>query len=274
MSAATMAEGEVRREARRIFRLLAAGKGCVMPADGGAYDVLKCVRNGMRRAMRVEGATIDVFLRRGWIVRNTDGAYVLSEAGLYWLRCEGAAGDPFLVQHRLEREATIKGADGEPQTVLVNDGESPLGWLFRRRGADGKALITKRQFEAGEQLRTDFTLSNLTPRLGVDLTAPVVAGRRGAKPSDLPLTVIGAKQRYSRALEAVGPGLSGILVDVCCHLIGLAETERQMGWPVRSGKVVLQIALDRLADHYGMGSVTGTGRAMRVWQAPENADAS
>jgi hypothetical protein len=31
---------------------------------------------------------------------------------------------------------------------------------------------------------------------------------------------------------------------------GLPDAERSLGWPVRSGKLVLRIALDRVADYY------------------------
>jgi hypothetical protein len=50
----------------------------------------------------------------------------------------------------------------------------------------------------------------------------------------------------------VGPELAGILVEVCCHDVGLETAGRTQGWPQRAAKVVLQLALTRLARHYGL----------------------
>jgi Domain of unknown function (DUF6456) len=78
--------------------------------------------------------------------------------------------------------------------------------------------------------------------------------------------VIAAKERVARALKAVGPELSGVLINICCELKGLEEAERSVGWPQRAGKVVLQIALTRLAKHYGIDAADRSSqRRMRHW---------
>ena len=48
------------------------------------------------------------------------------------------------------------------------------------------------------------------------------------------------------------PELAGVLVDVCCHDVGLEAAGRASGWPQRAAKVVLDLALTRLARHYGL----------------------
>ena len=79
--------------------------------------------------------------------------------------------------------------------------------------------------------------------------------------------MIAAKQRFSRAMKTVGPVLNDLLFDVYCHLIGLEDAEANKGWPQRAGKVVLVIALDRLAAHYGMIVTAPAHAKMRSWQA-------
>ena len=270
MSAPRLAEGEILREGVRVLRKLMHPGAALMPCEGG-FALMVEGREGGKKRLSVSAALVDAFRRRDWIAasQGTPEAFVLSDAGQGWIRRALAGDDPFAAQHRIETRREIATDEGTA-IVTVNEGESPLGWLRRRKGADGRPLIDDHQFAAGEKLRADFTRAQLSPRMAVDLTAPVVAGRRGAKSDTaLPEIVLAAKQRVTHALRAVGPGLSDLLLDVCCHLIGLEDAEKQKGWPQRSAKVVLAIALDRLAAHYGIGRAVGTGSRIRAWSAEE-----
>lgn len=155
--------------------------------------------------------------------------------------------------------------------VIVNDAESPLAWLARRRGRDGRALIAPHQFQAGERLRADFTRAQMMPRTTADWSRPISSERRGPSGgvADFTEATIAARQRVNAALEAVGPEFSGLLIDLCCFLKGLEDLERVRGWPARSAKVVLQLALDRLARHYGYLAEAHGGKAapVRTWLA-------
>ncbi|MGQ0673716.1 MAG: DUF6456 domain-containing protein [Hyphomicrobium sp.] len=142
-------------------------------------------------------------------------------------------------------------AAAKPQ---FNDEESPLAWLYRRRDKAGAPLISDQQFKAGERLRSDFTLAQMMPRVTIDWSGGGgPRGRRSAPGVGVEMQdhVVAARERVRRALSAVGPELSGILVDVCCHLKGLEQAERGACWPQRTGRIVLLIALSSLARHYG-----------------------
>jgi hypothetical protein len=182
-----------------------------------------------------------------------------------------AAGiDPLRARHLALGRRQIRGPAGVID-VTVDEAESPLAWLARRKGRDGRALIEPVQLLAGERLRADFTRAQLMPRITANWSAAVADRRRGASPASFSETVVVARQRVRHALDAVGPEFSGLLVDVCCFLKGLADVERDRNWPARSAKVVLQLGLDRLARHYGL-SANARGRRkahVRTWLAED-----
>jgi hypothetical protein len=167
----------------------------------------------------------------------------------------------------------VSAKTGSAGTVMVNEAESPLAWLARRKGRDGRPMVEPEQLMAGERLRADFTFAQLGPRLSVDWSAPLAAGLGGGSggPAALADAVIAARQRLAGALAAVGTEFSGLLLDVCCFLKGLEDVERERGWPPRSAKVVLQLGLDRLARHYGLrAEARGRSRVpLRAWRAEE-----
>ena len=129
--------------------------------------------------------------------------------------------------------------------VAVNLAESPLGWLRARK------LIDARQFEAGERLRGDYEKAALAPRTTMRWEARVDGGA-GGDMTDPALAQIAAKRRFDAAIASVGPGLNDVLWRVVCACEGLPLAEKALGWPVRAGRVVLTLALDRLAGHYGL----------------------
>lgn len=152
---------------------------------------------------------------------------------------------------RLLEERAVGAGSGDAgkrptRSVTVNAAESPLGWL-RARGH-----ISERQFSAGEQLRLDWERAQLSPSVTMRWDAtPLSRGRGGSKPGAHPAeTQLKARERFEAAVAAAGPGLSDILWRVVCAGEGMREAESALGWPARAGKLVLTIALDRVADHY------------------------
>jgi hypothetical protein len=176
----------------------------------------------------------------------------------------------FRARHLALTKAQVETEFGRSR-VTIDESESPLAWLARRRGRDGRALIEPHQLQAGERLRAEFTRAHMMPRTTSNWDSPISSGRRGEGAGAIAETIIAARQRVRHALDGVGPEFAGLLLDVCCFLKGLEDIERERAWPARSAKVVLQLALERLARHFGYaGEARGSHHAaMRTWLADD-----
>lgn len=152
-----------------------------------------------------------------------------------------------LLEERAVTEDRCSGEKRKPaRSVTVNTTEAPLGWLLAR------GHISQRQFDASEQLRLDWERAQLAPRVTMRWdAAPLARGRSGPAPALMPAeSQMHARRRFDDAISAAGPGLSDILWRVVCAGEGMRDAESALGWPARAGKLVLTIALDRVADHY------------------------
>ncbi len=235
--------------------------------------------DAMRRAgPEQHDVALAQLLARDLVAARADGAPEITAAGRAHLARlaakNGGALDPFLAQHLAPAYRKTQHPHGCVQAV-VDEAESPLAWLARRKGRDRQPLIAASQFIAGERLRTDFTRAQLTPRVTTDWSASALQKRvGGGTPTASFSDAVGdARLRVRHALKAVGPEFADVLLDVCCFLKRLEDVERERAWPARSAKIVLQLGLDRLARHYGLdGEARGPARGrLRTWRGDDTA---
>ena len=266
---------EVRNAARRYLRRLAEPEAFLLIARHANKAGVFCAGNEHQRPIATLPVKIAAeFLKQDWIKATTKGSvsmrYKITEVGRSFLRRTLAeenearqkatgmaeAASPFLGQHREKGERLFLDPDtGKTETMSVNLGESPIGWLTRRKGPDGQPFLAPEEVDAGEKLRNDFEAAQIGPQVAQDWRKFLTPGDRysgSPSPSGPAEGPMGARDRVMAALAALGPGLSDIVMRTCCFLEGLEACERRMGWSARSGKVVLKLALQRLADHYGM----------------------
>ena len=235
--------GTIGAHARRVIEALDQGR------------VLR--RNGEEwrgRGLVAPLSLVDELKRRD-LVRENGDTLALTDAGLGWSARAARPDLPnrMLAERALPRdgEPRVSGSGGVPRrtrSVTVNLAESPLGWLKAR------GLVSDRQFDAGERLRADWEMAGLGPRVTMRWgDAPPSGVRRGpAQAADPTIAQISAKRRVEGAMEASGPGMRDVLWRVVCAGEGLEGAEKALGWPKRAGKLVLLMALDRVADQYGI----------------------
>lgn len=153
-----------------------------------------------------------------------------------------------LVERELTEEGPARGAPaGGRRAVTVNLAESPLTWLHAR------GHLSDVQLAAGECLRRDYERAQLSAGVTMRWDPVRVKGGSGDVGLNEAERQIAARQRFEGAIAAAGPGLSDVLWRVVCAGEGLPDAERALAWPVRSGKLVLKLALDRVAGFYRIG---------------------
>jgi hypothetical protein len=263
-------EGTIAREARRILRRLCETDAVLAVAqDLDRAVVLRPGPDGEQTRTAVVDRTVaQAFAIKDWIICLKPGRiarYTITAAGKAALRRLldedrrrrqealgfAEAATPFQAQHAVWGAAQVA-EGGQTRKLRVNLAESPLVVLGRRKGPDGQPFLSRALVQAGERLREDFERAQMGPRVGQNWDRFLTGGDRGGFLNDSGLAEgpREARRRVSDALDDLGPGLSDVVLRVCCFLEGMESAEKRLGWSARSGKIVLKIGLERLLAHY------------------------
>ncbi|WP_416795916.1 DUF6456 domain-containing protein [Ciceribacter azotifigens] len=254
-----MADGSLvpaeRRALLRLMRLALSGPMRIAGEEGGA-----CRLSGSGGEIVLAERLLRLAVARGLLKRRGRAVVAGNEARAFLRR---ALTDPeaggFADQHReievcaLPGENGGEGEAGRPAaTVRRNLAESPLGPLARLKGRDGGPFLDAQAIDAGERLAADFLRAGLQPRITSSWEPRLASRTKGAAggAAELGDSALAARRRVTAAVEAMGPELAGVALDVCCFMKGLETVERERQWPVRSAKLMLRAALMALARHY------------------------
>ncbi len=251
----------MRPDEKRLHRLLlklAVHKQVLLAEDGGGY----IGQADGQPAIRLPAKLAQLALTRGLLLADDTGGLVASDALPKWLdrmdRARGSAIEaqtPFAAQHWVLEEREIFDADGDLVVVQANVAESPLLWLYRQRDAQGERFLSGAEFAAGEKFRRDYASSAMGRMAASNWNAVrqgSAAKRSAAADGGMMTGSLDARRRVMQALSALGPVLDRVVFSMLVREEGISALERGHRWPKRSGKIVLKIALTRLAHHYGL----------------------
>jgi hypothetical protein len=228
-----------------LARLAERGAYATVPQDSeGGSDMCAVLSRGVQEPIAtVPRAVLAFALRNGWAERDGETDRIgISPAGRRALR--------------VVKTAQVARAADRARNSHAPDQEGPLAWLRRRRNKLGQPFMSEPQISAAERLAADFWHGGLMPRVTANWSAAAPRSRvRRATPGigvEASDAALAARERFYKAVSAVGPEFSRILVEVCCHEVGLEAIEQAAGWPQRTARVVLDLALKELARHYGL----------------------
>ncbi len=253
-------------EGKRILRRLTEpGAVLAFAVEMEKAAVLRTGADGVAQRIAVVDRTLaQAFALKDWIQCRKPGrvaSYEITAAGRAALRrmlaqenhpVAGLAEAPAAFGPGARRCEERESRDGEgARRMRYNLAESPVSVLGRRRDKDGTPFLAPELVAAAERLREDFELAQMGPRVTQNWERFLTGGARGAARGSGPAHgPAAARERVTTALADLGPGLGDVALRVCCFLEGIETTEQRLGWAARSGKIVLRIALERLARHY------------------------
>jgi len=258
----------IEAEARRILRRLCEPDAvlAIAPQMEKAVVVRELADGRTVRTAVLDRAIAEAFVVKDWIALKGQGKvarYGISAVGRTALKRLLSEQDlhkqgfaealsPFGDQHRDWAEREVRQGDARTgRRIRYNTMESPLQAIARRKGKDGQPFLSSDLVAAGERLREDFELAQMGPRVTQNWDRFLTGGDRGGfQTGDAATGPDAARDRVAAALQDLGPGLGDVALRICCFLEGMEQAEKRMGWAARSGKIVLKIALQRLARHY------------------------
>lgn len=121
------------------------------------------------------------------------------------------------------------------------------------------ALLASHDSAAAQKFQADLERSGLRQRTTQSWSYASLVLKPGKHSSggqrSEPVAMLDARARVQAACTAMGPELSGLLVDICLYDKSLAMIEQERGWPARSGKLAVALGLKALARHYGLDQI-------------------
>ena len=249
-----MSAARARRDAIALLKLADSPVSVEWRGDTAA------LRTSDGRARRVPSLLVRALVRsgalalsKGSLSRTAAGTArlrrLLAGAGVETETETGTGTEPHAAQQRDARPGTILHGDGTREAVTVNHAESALARLARRR-VDGAPFLHPELLEAGRRLHADFERAGLRQRVTARWDAVGTGGRRQGGRAEIADSAMAARERWNRAVEALGEALGPATVDLVCFDKGLTDIESERGWPKRSAKMMLRAGLEQLALHY------------------------
>lgn len=135
------------------------------------------------------------------------------------------------------------------------------------KGSGAQGFLLDHHLEAGRRLAALFWKAQLNQRVTMSYDPTRIGTKGGHAPQgDMALSVAEARAQLNRLALALPQDCWSVLSDVCGYQLGLQDIEGRRQWPRRGAKLVLRIALDQLALHWGLSNNSiGEGSGTRAW---------
>lgn len=238
--------------ADRALARLASANAILAPLRAGSgFGVFPGGDRRRRPVARLSAAQVAALESDGALQREADDRLALTKAGrTRALRAEATPGEAYAAQHRPVFTRQI--ADGEGAVIRVrgHDPDAALRRLGALQDSAGRPWFSGAELAAATALKQDWERGQIGLVRGSDWEAPP-RGSASRGPGNAQEMLTGARcdarQRVEERLASLASPLRRAVEHVCLHERGMEALEQSEGWPARSGKLALKLALAQLA---------------------------
>ena len=273
---------EQEREARIILQTMLKAKYIIKKLP---FDEVALYNEQKEQVIFVKKLplTLVQFMKdNGWlklkdkIYRHTDAGRVWLSDFVYFIDLNQNNANQQQIHKRITMDASAPRMninDPVSPSHLPDEGDlAPLLKLYNRQRNIAHKYLTEVHLCAGQKLFAQFIKANLRPNVTMNwenLQSVKQSHHMGVKQDGFSETNYVARRELYESLAHVGQEFAAILVEVCLFGNGLEATEKAMNWPARSAKLLLTMALDRLAEHYHMTPLDRPVNKYLAWLAPD-----
>lgn len=241
----------------RALRVAARHGGTFAPHGQSGFAIQADGDRRRRPLARLSAQEAKSLEREGALVW-TQAGFALTDAGRARVtRGEAPVPDaPFRAQHGALEDRFVADERGRVRSVRAAPADAALRRLAALRDGSGGSFLTKGELAAARRLSEDRDLGALGLIAGQDWAAPPRGSAPRGQGNGLEAAhtgAIDARARVAAALKALAEPLARVARASILEERGLEAVEAEAGWPARSGKIGLKLALAQLARHYGFG---------------------
>ncbi len=236
----------------RALSALAQPNAVLAPLPKGqGYGVFPLNDRRRRPVVRLTREQVGELESEGAVSSGPNGMYHITEAGrARSRRAQALPGEAFAAQHQPLVDRHALDQDGNLTIVRGHDPDLALRRLGAMRDGAGRPWLSTAELAAAARLKRDWAIGQIAQVRGSDWSAPP-RGAEARGPGNTQERLAGARcdarRRVEESLSGLAPALRRAVEQVCLHERGLEALELSEGWPARSGKLALKLALAQLA---------------------------
>lgn len=238
---------------QRILSRLSSRKAIILAESEGGVATYAAYPYGDRRRRPISWLDATMFKRfvsDGVLIETKKGYEIVPSAAR-----RAVISNPenaHARQHRDMASQSFSHDDGSFRPAQVNrNSRNVLRIIGQRLDGCGQPFLSGPEIVAGEQLANDYARAGSGLSMTQNFMNAGGGSSDGSGAENASIASLDARKRMADALAHVGPGLDRAVMAICCKEMGLGELELAEGWAKRSGKTVLKLGLQRLAEFYG-----------------------